>query len=441
MRRLILIQAAVGRKKGVPFLRSWQLQPLGIARLAALTPADWQLTFMDDRMEPIDFEQPAELVGISIETYTAKRGYQLAAEFRSRGIPVVFGGFHATLCPDEAAAHADAVCVGEAEAVWGPILRDAAAGNLKKFYHGDKTLPLTGIAPDRSIFKGKNYMPLALVETSRGCPFGCHFCSIASAYQNIYRRRPIQEIVDELKTIKEKYIFFVDDNVVGDPESARELCAAIAPLKRKWMSQGSLHALKDDQTVAALKKSGCMGLLIGFETLNPDNLHEMGKRSNRVEEYSLVLKKLRRAGIFVYGTFIFGYPNDTRATFDASLAFARKEKLMIGSFNHAVPFPGTRLFREARQDGRLTDPHWWLSEHYHMGKALFPSNQLTEEEIERQCQRVRKSFYGLPSRLARAWDFECNSRDFTHIKAFWLLNFFLNKEAVQTRGVPLAGEV
>ena len=183
MPRLTLVYPAIGRKPGKPFVRSWQLQPLAIARLAAMTPPDWQVNFFDDRMDVINFDRPTDLAAISIETYSAKRGYQVAAQFRKRGVPVVMGGYHATLCPDETKEHADAVCVGEAESVWPAILYDAPLGRLQPFYRGDRERPLQGLTPDRGIFKGKNYLPVALVETSRGCPFQCNFCSIGAVSQ------------------------------------------------------------------------------------------------------------------------------------------------------------------------------------------------------------------------------------------------------------------
>ena len=225
---------------------------------------------------------------------------------------MVIGGYHATLCPDETKEHAGAVCIGEAESVWPAILQDAARGQLRPFYRGDRSRPLEGLTPNRGIFKGKNYLPVALVETSRGCPFQCNFCSIGAVFQSTYRQRPCQEIVEELRPVRNKYIFFVDDNIVGDPAGARELFEAIAPLKIQWMSQGSLHALRDESLVRQMARSGCMGLLVGFESLNHRNLAAMGKRwINRVDEYRAALDCMRRAGVFVYGTFIFGYPYDS----------------------------------------------------------------------------------------------------------------------------------
>lgn len=439
MRRLTLIYPAIGRKPGKPFVRSWQLQPLAIARLAAMTPPDWQITFIDDRLEPIDYGVATNLVALSIETYSSKRGFQIAARFRQRGIPVVLGGYHATLCPDETKQYADAVCVGEAESVWELILQDAERGQLKPFYQGDRSRPLERLQPDRSIFRGKNYLPVALVETSRGCPFQCNFCSIGAVFQGTYRRRPVGEIVEELRQVHDKYVFFVDDNIVGDSAGARELFEAITPLGIQWMSQGSLHALKDEGLVRQMAQSGCMGLLIGFESLDHQNLAAMGKGINKVEDYHAALGRLRRAGVFVYGTFIFGYPHDTPAAFEESVRFAKEESLFLAAFNHLVPFPGTPLYRDLEANGRLKYPQWWLSEDYRFGQVPFRPVSMKADEVEQRCHQARGSFYTWPSIIRRSLEFQCNSPTPARAWAYWMLNWMLRRELSQKAGIPLGG--
>lgn len=442
MRHLTLVYPAIGRKPGKPFVRSWQLQPLAIARLAAMTPPDeWEIRFFDDRMERIDYDAPTDLVAISIETYSSKRGYQVAARFRARGVPVVMGGYHATLCPDECGEHANAVCIGEAEPVWADILRDAAAGKLQPVYCGERPRSLEGLIPDRGVFKGKNYLPVALVETSRGCPFQCNFCSIGAAFQGTYRRRPVQEIVEELRPVRDRYVFFVDDNIVGDPAGARELFEAITPLGIQWMSQGSLHALKDESLIRAMARSGCMGLLVGFESLEAANLAAMGKRIDHVEDYRATLARLRNAGVFVYGTFIFGYPHDTAASFDLTVRFAKRERIFLSAFDHLVPFPGTPLYRELEAAGRLQYDKWWLHDDYRFGQVPFRPETMEARSIEENCHRSRRSFYTWGSIFRRSLDFKANSPNPGRAWAFWMLNWMLRRELSQKSGIPLgAGE-
>lgn len=434
MHRLTLIYPAIGHKPGKPSVRSWQMQPLSIARLAAMTPPNWQTTFMDDRVEPVNENVETDLVGISIETYTAKRGYQIAARFRARGIPVVLGGYHATLCPEEAVQHADAICVGEAEGVWENILADAAAGHLKPRYQNKTSLPLENIRPDRSIFDGKKYLPIALVESSRGCPFQCHFCSIGGAYQGSFRQRSIPEIVEELRTLKERVVFFVDDNIVGNPSTARELFRAIAPLGIRWISQGSLNALRDESLLQEMARSGCIGLLVGFESLDARNLEAMGKRINHVEEYSGVLHAMRRAGMLVYGTFMFGYPHDTETSFEATVKFARKQGLLLGAFNHLVPFPGTPLYRDLAEQNRFPKPEWWLDENFSFGQVPFNPTSLSAKQIEAGCLRARRSFYSWPSMIQRFLTMRPPAR---MVGTYWLLNLMLRREISQKAGIPL----
>jgi radical SAM superfamily enzyme YgiQ (UPF0313 family) len=411
-----------------------------MARLAALTPADWTVRFFDDRLEPIDYGAETDLVAISIETYTARRGYRIAARYRERGVPVVFGGYHATLCAAEAKAHADAVCVGEAEAVWAEILRDADGGRLKPFYSGDRTRELRALQADRRIFKGKNYLPVALIETSRGCPFQCNFCSIAAMYRGTYRRRPAREIIEEVRQAGEKRVFFVDDNIVGDPVGARELFEALAPLGIRWISQASLNALKNEALIQQMARSGCLGVLIGFESLNGQNLAAMGKRINRVEEYRDTLARLRRAGILVYGTFIFGYPHDNLASFGESVRFAQKEKLFLAAFNHLVPFPGTPLYQDLAREDRLRYRQWWLEETFRFGQVPFNPAGLTSVEVEQECMRARGAFYAWGSILRRGLNFRGNTSSPSRAWIFWLLNWMLKREVAQKSGIPLGGE-
>ncbi|MDD3119630.1 MAG: radical SAM protein, partial [Victivallales bacterium] len=377
MPKLILIYPAMGRRPGKKFVRSWQQEPLAIGILAALTPQDWEVVFFDDRVEAIDYSRSADLVGISLETYTARRGYQIAEKFRRNKIPVVFGGYHATLCPDEALEYGDAVCVGEAEGVWANILHDAVAGNLQSRYEAKVPCDLKNLKIRREIFKGKNYLPLSLIETSRGCPMKCNFCSITAFHRATYRQRPPTDVVEEIRAARHKYIFFVDDNFAGNTEGTKAFCRAVKPLKRKWITQCGITGLKDPELVRLLAESGCIGLLIGFESLNPANLKSMNKKANKIEEYSGVLECLRKNGIFVYGTFMFGYPEDTAASFDLSVAFAMREKMFIAAFNHLVPFPGTPLYRELEQTGQLNNERWWLDDDFYFGQTPVNPRKMT----------------------------------------------------------------
>lgn len=437
MPRLVLIYASMGRAPGREFVRSWQQEPLAIGVLAALTPSPWQVTFFDDRVEAIDYSAPADLVGISIETYSARRGYQIAEKFRRKGVQVIFGGYHATLCPDEAEQYADALCVGEAETVWHEILKDAEQRRLKKRYVAMLSSPLIDIKVDRSLFAGKKYLPLSLIETGRGCAFKCNFCSIGAFYRSTYRRRPIQDIVRELAQVENDHIFFVDDNFTGDVASARQLFAAIKPYRKKWMTQTSVIGLKDRAFVREMAQSGCLAVLIGFESLQIENLGSMNKQVNKLEEFDSVLENLREEGIFVYGTFVFGYPHDTVELYARTVQFAIEQKMLIAAFNHLVPFPGTPLYAQLSDEGRMRYDRWWLSPSYYFGEVPFEPVAMSSSEVEKHCLAARKDFYSIPSIFRRAMDLKCNSASPARVLTYAQMNYLLRKEVMQKRGVLL----
>jgi radical SAM superfamily enzyme YgiQ (UPF0313 family) len=436
---ITFIQPSVGRKPdGAPYPASWCMEPLSIATLSALTPARHRRIFVDDRLEAIPFDRPTDLACLSVETYTARRSYQIAAEYRQRGVPVVLGGFHTTLVPDEAAQHADAIVIGEAEPIWTNLLDDAAAGTLKPRYQASARPDLAGLVYDRAIYAGLPYGRLALVETSRGCHFDCEFCSIAGFFRQSFRPRPIADIVAELRTLPQKYLFFVDDNIGADPERLRELCEALIPLKRRWIGQLSLHVAQDDALLRLLRRSGCEGVLIGFESLNPQILAAMGKSVNAGgTDYDAALGRLRRHGLSVYATFVFGYDGDTRETFEETYRFALRQKFFFCAFNHLVPFPGTKLFARFQAEGRLLHDAWWLDENYRFGDIAFRPAAMAPEELSALCLEYRRRFYSLGSTLRRGLDFRANCR--TPLKAaIYLAQSLTGRREVDRRqGLPL----
>lgn len=439
--RLTFVHPCIGRRTGEPYIRAWQMEPLAPATLAGLTPQNVEIKFYDDRMERIPFDEPTDLVALSVETYTAKRSYQIASEYRRRGVPVVMGGFHPTLVPEEASEYAEAIVIGEAESLWPQVLADFRQGRLQRVYKSTQRPSLCGLKPDRSIFAGKRYLPVGLVEAGRGCHFRCEFCAIQSYFGSTQTRRPTEEIIEEIKQLNKPLIFFVDDNITSNMEQAKEFFRALIPLKIRWVSQASINAAHDEEFLQLIKASGCQGLLIGFESLNPENLRKMQKGFNTMKGgYEQALENLRRHGIRLYVTFLLGYDDDGEDTMRETLAFALRHKFYIVAFNHLTPFPGTPLYDRLKREGRLLFDRWWLDDNYRYGMVPFTPKGLTAEDVKQRCLDARQGFYSLGSILRRSWDFQVNSSSPFMWWNFFFINLLFRREVMQRKDFPLGDE-
>ena len=437
--RLTLVQPAIGRRAGVDYMRTWQMEPLSVALLAALTPKDIAIAFHDDRVEPIPFERPTDLVAIPVETYTAKRAYQIASEYRRRRVPVVMGGFHATLVPDEVKQYAEAIVVGEAEDIWGSVIDDARANRLRPIYNANHQPDLGAVRYDRSIFGGRNYLPIGLIETGRGCRFPCEFCAVQTFFQRTARHRPIDKIVAEIAALKaeKRLFFFVDDNFAADLAFARELAEALTPLGVRWVTQMSINAAHDEIFLAALARSGCCGVLIGFESLDEQVLRTMRKHFNTMRGgFSPALANLRRHGIRVYGTFVFGYDGERADSFDEAAQFAIANNFYLAAFNHLTPFPGTPLFARLQREGRLLYDKWWLDERYGYNGIPFQPLTMAPDEVRHGCLRARRRFYTWRSMLRRGFD-RVNRADPFMFRNFFVINGMHRVEVGKRDHFPL----
>ena len=437
--RLTFVQPAIGHRRGESYIRSWQMEPLPIAALAGLTPADVTVDFFDDRMEAIDFDRPTDAVAIPVETYTARRAYQIAAMYRSRGVPVVLGGFHPSLMPDEAQAHCDIVVVGEAEGVWPAIIDDLRHRTTRSRYVAERA-KLADTRIDRAIFRGRRYLPIGLIESGRGCRFPCEFCAIQTFFARSYRQRPVAAVIDEVSSLRneKRIFFFVDDNFAADLEAAREMLLALQPLGVRWITQLSINAAHDEEFVALLWRAGCRGVLIGFESLDAANLRTMRKGFNLMKGgYRAALANLRRQGIPVYGTFVFGYENDDASSFDRAVDFAIDESLYVAAFNHLTPFPGTPLYHRLEAAGRLRYDSWWLDPAYRYNELPFVPERLSPAAVTRGCVDARRRFYSWRSILGRSLR---NRRDFFMWRNYFPINVMHRREISLRNGYPLGDE-
>jgi radical SAM superfamily enzyme YgiQ (UPF0313 family) len=440
--RLTIVHPCVGRRAGDrSYLRTWQMEPLPSAMIAALTPNDVEKRFYDDRFEEIPFNEPTDLVAISIETYTARRAYQIASEYRRRGIPVVMGGYHATLCPDEVACYADSVVVGEAEQTFPKLIDDYRHGTPEVYYRAAGQ-PHLNVDPDRSIFKGKAYLPIQLVEFARGCRFRCEFCAIQSFHQGAHNFRDVDRVIREIGRVRRpgQMVFFIDDNLTSGMSEAKELLKALIPIKLKWFTQTAINVTHDDEMLSLMKQAGCQGVLVGFESLNPDSLKQMNKGFNLMKGGPAVaINNLRRHGLVVYGTFIVGYDHDTPESIAETVAFAKQQGLFIAAFNHITPFPGTPLYRRLEKEGKLLFDAWWTDPRYRYNMIPFQPAQMSPRELEQLCLQARKKFYGWSSIARRALE-PVNRSSLYVFRNYLFINAIHQWDIEKRSGMPLGDE-
>lgn len=423
MKITLIEPAMIKRPKGLSEKPIFCFQPLALGVLAGLTPSNINVEIIDDRFEAIDYNAPRDLVGISVKTFTARRAYQIADEFRSRGVPVVLGGHHVSLLPEEAQIHADSVFVGEAELAWRSVLEDASGHNLKALYQGGREEQYPPIRVNRHLLEKKKYLPAAAVETARGCPFNCNFCSVTTFFGHTYRRRNIGPLIDEIRALRRKTLLFVDDNIVGDMESAKELFSALAPLDIRWMSQASISMTRDLELMELMRKSGCAGVLVGIESLFSENLKGMRKGWNIArQDYAQSLLIAREHGVAVIGSFIVGLDNDTGETLEATLEFAIRQKLFAVLFNMLIPFPRTELYQQFRQENRLRYDAWWLDPDYRYGQAVFQPKNFSAQWIEQKRMQMYHNFYGAGSVARRLLEPLANVRDPWHLMIYLMIN-------------------
>lgn len=382
-------------------IKSWCLEPLAIATLNGLTPKEWERNFFDDRLEDLNYNEDCDIVAISSETFTIKRAYEICREFKKKGKKVILGGFHSSILPQESLKFCDSVLIGEAEGLWEKVLNDVKKNKLKRIYRSKLLPDLSRINVDRSIYGNKKYFPFTLIETSRGCCFDCDFCSVSLFFRNKFRRRPIENIIEEIKRTKSKKMIFVDDNICADIQSAKELFRALIPLKIKWGGQASLNITKDKELLDLIKKSGCIGLLIGFESLKIENIKQMGKNQNLNINYDESIKELNKRGIKIYASFILGYDYDDPESIKKTLDYAIKKKFFIINFTQLTPFPGTRLYNRLKKENRLIYNKWWLDPNYTYGKIVYIPKKMSPGLLYNLCSKYKIKFYSYNSIIKR----------------------------------------
>ncbi len=383
--------------------KSRALMPLTLPYLAALTPKEWKVTLLDEQLEDIDFNAPTDAVAISTWTINSLRAYEIADRFRERGVPVLMGGPHIYFHVEEALEHCDAVCVGEAEYVWKQMLDDCASGRLKKIYKADRFHDMKGLPfPRYDLVRNKMKYGLIKtysVQTSRGCPFKCEFCSERYYLGTLYRYRPVEEVVEEIKRIGAKYIFFADSNFAGKISHTMELIEALIPLKIRWSTLWSMNLCKNDKLMRLAKRSGLLHVNIGMESIDRETLKTMKKRQNKATEYKEALEKLRRLGISYSLNFIFGWDTERPDIFESTLEFLMENRVPVAYFNILTPHKGTPLYERMKKEGRIiniNDIGRWPGIKCYI-KPLYCS----PEELEEKIKWMYRKFYSISSILKR----------------------------------------
>lgn len=376
------------------------MEPLAFAVLKAVTPPDVQCEFFDERLEPIPPTLQTDLVALTIETYTARRAYQLARRFRQQGLRVVAGGYHPSFLPEETLQHVDAVACGDAERIWPQMLRDAARDRLEPIYRQPPT-PMDGLRYDRSLFRGKGYGLVTPLQFSRGCRFACDFCSIHAFYGRHLSCRPVDELLAELPQLRSRHVFVVDDNLFVGNQETRELLVALRGSGLRWGCQISVDVAADPALLRAMQQAGCVAVLLGLETLDAQNLTLMRKRWNAKLPYAEAIRRFHEHGILVYGSFIFGYDHDTPDVFRRTLDFALEQKLFLVNFSPLTPTPATGLYARLQREGRLLSPQWWLDPNYAYSDAVYQPQSMTAQQLTQGTHWARGEFFKASRMLRR----------------------------------------
>jgi radical SAM superfamily enzyme YgiQ (UPF0313 family) len=381
---------------------SARLTPLALATIAALTPQDIEVGFSDDQIRSLDLKKGfpgADLVAISVMSKTAHRAYRIAEACREKGSKVILGGIHPTILPEEASAHADAVVIGEAENLWPRVLADFQMGRLQRYYPQDGAVDMNSSpTPQRGIFRpySRSYIPMDVVQTTRGCPFLCEFCTVHSTFGKHFRVREVDKVVAEIQGLSRWGVLFADDNVIGNVPYFRSLFTALEPLKLKWIGEASLAGLDNGENLKVLQKSGCKALFIGFESVNPQ-LKTVGKTQNNPGRYAEVIQKLHDHGIIAYAAFMFGFDFDDASVFERTVEFAIANKIILAQFAMLTPYPGTRLYSRLQAEGRLLREKWWLEPNQEVLAPHFRPKLMEPGQLREGWKRAWKEFYAFSS--------------------------------------------
>jgi radical SAM superfamily enzyme YgiQ (UPF0313 family) len=390
--KLLLVCPSVHQdilKRVTPF---W-LPPLNLAIIAGITPEDWDVKIVDENVEDINFDGDYNLVGISTMTANSYRAYEIAKQFKIRGFTVVIGGAHASVCPEEVIEHADTVVIGDAEPVWETLLNDFKANKLQRIYRADvKKMICSFGKPKRELYNKEKYLSVNTIQTSKGCPFKCSFCSIASRFGGKYGVKPVSDVIEEVGELADRNmpVFFVDDNFLVNKKRSKEILNALKTMNVKWWSQADINIMKDREMLELMHESGCIKVVVGFETISEGSLETIQKYQNNLENYVDFIKTLHNHGVLVNTSFAFGTEHDREDVFEKTYKFLVDNEVIFATFNILTPLPGTEMYQQFRKENKLIDKNW---SHYDMGHPVFQPTHLSTEQLKEGYNWICDEFY------------------------------------------------
>ena len=378
--------------------KQYLVPPQGLLALASVTPRTHEVEICDEGLTPLRLDDRPDLVGITVHIASAPRAYAIAQRYRARGIPVVLGGLHVSAMPDEAEVYADAVVVGEADEVWPKVVADAEAHKLQKRYDA-RPPALDALAiSDRDRVPSGAYLTRNALLATRGCNRSCRFCYRSAISHSPFRRRPVERVVEEVEQMEGNYFVLLDDNLAADHAYARRLFRALKRAGKVWMGAASIDVGEDERLLDAMAESGCISLFIGIETIRQSNLDAMSKFSNRVSRYADAVRRIRRRGIMINGSFVFGFDGDDESVFDRTTDWAREHRLDTATFHILTPYPGTPLFAGLEREGRILDRDW---RRYDTAHVVFQPKRMTPDALQAGYERAYRRFYSLGNILHR----------------------------------------
>ena len=396
------------------YLKTRMSPSLAIYTLIALTPEKHEVIIINENIEKIDYNLDVDLVAITVTVDVFSQAIQIASKFKSRGIPTIAGGIHISSCPEESMKYFDSICVGMAERIWENVLQDAEIGKLQKCYcdmdniRGDEI-----VSPAYAKIDKNKYFYTNIISTSRGCPFRCDFCYNSSNASTEHVKRPIENVINEIMTLKNQHIMFIDDNFIGDIPWAKEFCTRIAPMNLKWNCAVSANILNHLDLLDMMKKAGCQSLFIGFESINANSINSVHKIQNNIMNYDKLIEEIHNRGMMINASIVFGLDDDDPSVFNTTLEWMVKRKVETVTAHILTPYPDTKLYEKMLKENKIFDFDY---SHYNTANVVYYPNKMSPQELYDGYINFYKKFYSFKNIIRRI----------PQNKSQWSTYFFFN---------------